>query len=153
MMWRRMDPATRPRGEFWPHVEFRLFEWAMAIAMILLALECFIWPQTIGASAFHWMVILFPAPSVGVIMFLAGSARVAALIVNGRSPVHGPRIRAVGALVGALMWGQFWLALIMPFYMNEKAIPSPGIPFWFTFVLCELFTVYRAAKDVRSRSI
>lgn len=34
------------------HVEGRLLEWTMSIAMIFLAVEIFIWPRTLEASAF-----------------------------------------------------------------------------------------------------
>ena len=135
------------------YLEGRLFEWTMTTAMILLSVEIFLWPQTLEASAFHWLVLVLPAEIIGVVMLFVGTSRATALFINGRSILYGPRIRAVGALVGAVMWAQFDLALLMPFLMNEKAIPSPGIPFWFTFTAAELYTVYRATTDVRNRSI
>jgi hypothetical protein len=132
------------------HIEGRLFEWAMSFAMVLLALETFAWPRTLEASAFHWLTAAMPASGIGALLLLFGMARCAALITNGRSHVHGPRIRAIGALAGAVMWAQFDLALIASF--TVKGPPSPGIPFWFTFTFAELYSAYRAASDVRRRS-
>ena len=134
------------------HVEGRLFEWTMSIAMIFLAFEIFIWPRTLEASAFYWLVIVMPSELVGIFMLLVGMSRAIARVINGRSPLYGPRVRAVGAVAGAVMWAQFALALAMPFVMNERAIPSPGIPFWFSFTLAELYSAYRAAGDARDRS-
>lgn len=134
------------------YVEGRLFEWTMSLAMVLLALEIFLWPRTLEASAFYWLVAVMPSRFVGVFLLLVGAARLTALFINGRSMMYGPRIRAVGALAGAVMWAQFSLALLMPFVMSEKAIPSPGIPFWFSFTFAEIYSAYRAASDVRNRS-
>lgn len=135
------------------YIENRLFEWTMSIAMCLLAMEIFLWPATLGASAFHWLVLFLPTELVGVFLLLVGAARLGALFVNGRSMLLGPRVRAIGSLAGAVMWGQFCLALIMPFATSERAIPSPGIPFWFLFTLSEIYSAYRAAGDVRDRGV
>lgn len=132
------------------YVEGRLFEWVMALAMTLLAIETFVWPRTLEASAFYWLITVMPSSFIGVFLFVFGVARMGALIANGRSTVYGPRVRALGALAGAVMWAQFDLALIASY--SIKGPPSPGIPFWFTFTLAELYSAYRAASDDRSRS-
>lgn len=132
------------------YLEGRIFEWAMAVSMVLLAVQTLAWPATLAASAFSLMTLLMPAQFISIFLFIFGFARVAALIVNGRSYVHGPRVRAIGALAGAVLWAQFDLALIASF--TVKGPPSPDIPFWFTFTLAELYSAYRAAGDVRSRS-
>ena len=132
------------------HLEGRLFEWVMATAMVLLALECFVWPRTLEASAFYWLTTLMPSSFIGIFLLLFGVLRFAALVANGRSLVYGPRARALGALAGAVLWAQFDLALIAAY--TVKGPPSPGIPFWFTFTLAELYSAYRAASDVRIRS-
>ncbi len=92
------------------YLEGRLFEWAMAIPMVLLAVEIFVWPLTLEDSAFYWLTAIMPSSYIGTFLLLFGSARCAALVVNGRSHIHGPRVRAIGALAGAVMWAQFDLA-------------------------------------------
>lgn len=133
------------------HLEGRLFEWVMASAMILLAVQTFVWPQTLSSSAFHWLTAAMPSKYIGGFLLLFGMARFAALIANGRSLVHGPRVRALGALAGAVLWAQFELALLADLTIEGKT-PSPGIPFWFVFTLAELYSAYRAASDARDRS-
>jgi len=132
------------------YLEGRLFEWVMAAAMVLLAIETFAWPRTLEASAFYWLTAAMPAAFIAWFLLIFGMLRCAALIANGRSKIYGPRARAIGALAGAAMWAQFDLALLASF--TVKGPPSPGIPFWFTFTLAELYSAYRAASDVRSRS-
>jgi hypothetical protein len=43
------------------YLEGRLFEWVMATAMILLAVQTFVWPRTLGASAFHLLIVTMPS--------------------------------------------------------------------------------------------
>jgi hypothetical protein len=129
------------------YLEGRLFEWVMATAMVFLAVETFVWSQTIAASAFHLLAEVMPGEFIGVFLLLFGTARFAALITNGRSRVYGPWVRALGALAGAVMWAQFELALVGD--MSSDKPPSPGIPFWFAFILAELYSAYRAASDIR----
>lgn len=131
------------------YIDIRLFEWAMSSGMLMLSLEMIMWPMTINGSAFRWLVVIVPPGFVGVLMFFAGLMRIIALVINGRSHIYGPIARAFGAMIGALMWAQFTLALIMPFAMNETKIPSPGIPFWFSFMWAEIYVCYRATFDVR----
>jgi hypothetical protein len=132
------------------HLEGRLFEWVMASAMVLLAAQTFLWPETLIASSFQVLTGLMPISFIGIFLLLFGIARAAALVANGRSLVYGPRVRALGALAGAVLWAQFDLALLADF--TVKGVPSPGIPFWSAFTLAELYSAYRAASDVRTRS-
>lgn len=126
----------------------RLFEWVMSVSMVLLALEIFIWPVTLKASAFQWVTLVINSQFIGVVLFFAGWFRVLALVANGSSLAIGPRVRAVGALFGAVIWFQFGLALV---YLSvEQNFPSPGVPFWFMFTLAELRITYRAVLDVRT---
>jgi len=125
----------------------KLFEWVMATAMIGLALEIAIWPQTIGASSFRLMLSLVSAGYMGIFFLIFGTMRVIALIANGRWPEHGPLLRSMGAGSAALMWAQMCVALIE---LNlDKGIPSPGIPVYFALTVGELISAYRATFDAR----
>lgn len=130
------------------YIDGRLFEWVMSVSMVLLAVEIFVWPVTLKASAFQWATLVMNTEFVGFIMFGAGLFRLMALVANGSSLAIGPRVRAIGALVGAVMWVQFGLALLK--LSVDQNFPSPGIPFWFMFTLAELRITYRAVLDVRT---
>jgi hypothetical protein len=129
------------------YVESRLFEWVMATSMVSLAVEIFFFPRILGATSFNLLTDLIPGQFIAAFLFFFGIVRIGALIANGRSIVHGPRIRAIAAIAGAVLWAQFAFSLIVEFY---DAPPSPGIPFWTTFVLAELYSAYRASHDVRN---
>lgn len=129
------------------YLDGRLFEWVMSISMVLLAIEVFVWPETLQASAFQWALLVMSSDFVGAVMFAAGWFRILALIANGSSMVIGPRVRAIGAIAGAVMWVQFGTALVKLSIVQHY--PSPGIPFWFMFTIAELRIAYRAVLDVR----
>jgi hypothetical protein len=44
------------------------------------------------------------------------------------------------------MWAQFALALLR--LSLEQGFPSPGVPFWTTFVAAEIYVAYRAGSMV-----
>jgi hypothetical protein len=134
------------------NIEGRLFEWGMAFAMLCLALEIFLWPLTLGASAFRYLALVVNTENVGLLFFCVAIARGAALIVNGRSDVYGPRVRAVAAMLGAVIWAQMLVALFV-FFAATNNPPSPGIPIYFVLTACELISCYRAATDVRNRRL
>jgi len=126
----------------------RLFEWVMTVAMLALAVEIFIWPATIGASAFRFILRVVSAENMGVFFIIFGAIRIAALVANGKLPEHGPRMRALGAGAAALMWGQMCIALLL-LAPHNGGIPSPGIPVYFALTIGEMVSVYRALSNAR----
>lgn len=129
------------------YLDGRLFEWVMSISMVILAIEIFVWPETLNASAFQWVTKVMSRDFVGIVVFIAGWFRCLALIANGSSLVIGPRVRAIAAIAGAVIWVQFGTALVK--LSVEQHFPSPGIPFWYMFTVAELRIAYRAVLDVR----
>jgi hypothetical protein len=130
------------------YIDGRLFEWVMSIAMFSLGAELVLWPPTISASSFRNLSADVPAAMLALFFISCSLARMAALIVNGRSWVYGPRVRAYGALGAAIIWS-WMLTALFTLLADNRAIPSPGIPIFLSLVLGELYTSYRAAKDVR----
>lgn len=128
------------------HCRDRLFEWVMTFAMLGLAVEIVIWPQTIGASAFRFVLVIVSTENMGLFFLAFGVVRIVALFANGRWPEHGPRMRAMGAGASALMWGQMCIALFM-LAPHNQGIPSPGIPVYFALTIGELISAYRATSD------
>ena len=129
------------------YLDGRLFEWVMSLSMVMLAIEVLVWPETLRASEFQWLTQVMSPDFVGAILLAAGWFRCLALLANGSSLVIGPRVRAIGAIIGAVMWVQFATALVK--LSIEQHFPSPGIPFWYMFTLAELRIAYRAVLDVR----
>jgi hypothetical protein len=127
----------------------RLFEWVMTGIMLGLALEIAIWPNTIGASAFYYMLRVIGSTNLNMFFAVAGLLRVAALIANGTWPVVGPRIRACSAGAASIIWFQMVIALLLVAPVN--GVPSPGIPVYLALTIGELLSAYRAATDVRTK--
>ena len=77
----------------------------------------------------------------------AGLARVAALYVNGRWP-RTPLIRTVCAGLGFVVWSQLsWLFALGFWVSNTQSATGAGV--YGMLALAELYSIYRAAHDVR----
>lgn len=127
----------------------RLFEWVMTAAMLGLALEISIWPETIQASAFRFILLAVSTQFLGWFFLVAGAVRIAALVANGSWPVYGPWVRAVASGAAALIWAQMDIALFILIPLNDA--PSPGIPVYFALTIGELISCYRALSDAEPR--
>ncbi|QDW38996.1 hypothetical protein FFI89_018705 [Bradyrhizobium sp. KBS0727] len=125
------------------HFENRLSEVGTALMMLGLSLELSLWPDAIGASAFHRLLEVLPPAWLGWGFFIAGTARLAALLANGSWPFWGPLLRAAGALSGAMIWFQMCIALSVLIPETGRP-PSPGIPVYFVLTIVELLSMYRA---------
>ncbi len=124
----------------------RLFEWVTAGMMIGFAITIALWPDTIQASSFRYILRVISAESMGVFFTVFGVMRFSALIANGSWPIYGPRFRTIGAGAGALMWGQLSASLI---YLSPPHPPSPGIPVYILLTVGELISAYRVMSDAR----
>lgn len=120
----------------------RLFEWVMTIALLGLGFLVIQWPQSVVVSDFRYILHAVGPVHLGIFFIVIGGFRIAALIANG-SWRRGPIVRAVGALAGALVWGQMELALLLLIPIAGTP-PSPGVPVYFGLVIGELISVYRA---------
>ena len=128
----------------------KLFEWFAAINMACMGTIVLVWPDTLQASAFKYLVNLSISPSMlGLICFLVGFSRLMALIVNGRSWIYGPRVRAYSALTSAVVWLQLWISLLL-YAFTDTGVPSLGLSNWAWLFFGELIVAYRAATDVRN---
>lgn len=127
----------------------RLFEWIMALIMIGLAALLFLWPNAVLASDFRIILTIVSAEHMAVFFGVFGLLRAAALIANGSWPIHGPRLRAIGASSGALMWMQMTIALVQFASFNE-GVPSPALPVYFALTIGEIVSAYRAMTDERT---
>lgn len=128
----------------------RLFEWVMTVAMLGLALEIVIWPATIQASAFRFILLVVSTQFLGWFFLIAGTVRIAALIANGAWPVYGPWMRVATSAAVALIWIEMDAALFM--LPPLTFAPSPGIPVYFALTIGELISCYRAISDAGHRS-
>lgn len=131
------------------YVDGRLFEWSLTLPMLALSVMTFVWPQTLRASAFQWIVIVMPIPLIETLMFVISWTALIGLLLNGhefRGVRIGPVIRALAAIARSVMWAQFALALYR--LSIEQGYPSPGLPFWMMFAATEIYVANRTGALV-----
>lgn len=128
------------------HFENRLFDLAMSIIMIGLAVHVTIWPDALRASLFRFTLDLIGTTWIVVLFGAGGLLRLAALIANGSWPLYGPKLRACGAIVGASIWAQMCTSLIL-FHVTASRQPSPGITVYLVLTIVELIAMCRALVD------
>jgi hypothetical protein len=114
--------------------------------MIGIALLISTNPQAADAHSFDLIGVAVVDDWLAPAFLIVGVVRMAALLANGHWPVYGPWMRAGGALVGALIWSQMCLSLVL------LALPSPGIPIYAVLTGSELISIYRALAGHHGRS-
>lgn len=131
------------------HFEKRLFELAMTVAMMGEGLLLLMSPRSVESSAFRFIINVMPMWLCIVIFIGLGGARVVALILNGHWMPSGAYVRAIGAVAGAVMWGQM-CASLWTFNMVADTPVSPGIPIYATLTLFEIVSMYFALVGARA---
>ena len=128
------------------HFENRISEVAAALIMIGIAVLIAVAPAAADAHSFDLIGVAIVDEWLAPAFLSVGLVRIAALIANGNWPLYGPWMRASGALVGALIWSQMCLSLVL------LALPSPGIPIYAVLTASELISIYRALAGHHGRS-
>ena len=126
------------------HVHPRFMEWYVAIQLLMWGI-ILLGPSDVYTSghAFDVLARLISEESLGVIMFVLGSIRVLALIVNGSVPRLTPIVRIVGAFIGCFVW--FCISVSFA----ESGVFSTWIAAWPMAFIAEFANLYRGARDAR----
>jgi hypothetical protein len=127
----------------------RLFEWIMVSTLLGMGLLMLIWPSTMGASSFRYILQVLTPGQLTAAYLSIGVFRAAALVANGSAPAWGPSVRAVGAIAGASIWLQMDVALIIWTVQNGLP-PSPGMAMFTSVIVGEITSTYRAMRDGRT---
>lgn len=129
------------------NTEGKFFEWAMSLMFCAVSVHVLIWPASLHSDPFKYAVLATNANVVAFWLLALATVRIAALIVNGRSTVIGPRIRAWGSLLGAVTLLQMFFSMVLNIVPSSP--PSIGLPILSTLFVAELYSAFRAATDVR----
>lgn len=125
----------------------RDFEWYAALNMVYMAFALYVTPKTIEVGAFRYMLKIVMDPGWLWLVFLAvGMVRTGALLLNGRIPFYGPHLRAVGCVLGAIVWSFMFTSLIR--LTDDTSTLSIGIGAWGLACVFELKALHRALNDV-----
>jgi len=126
----------------------RLFEWVMAIAMLLIALTLAFPGDSLDRGALrHLADSGMSENAISFIFALIGSARCVALFANGNLPVYGPILRYIGSVVGALFWS--YLMTVLAYDSLVTAKNSMMMPLLGSLAAGEVVSVKRAVRDGR----
>ena len=102
-------------------------------------------PHTLERGAFKQLLDLGMTPIVLIVIgVFTGVMRLFALIMNSEIK-FGPHMRAFGAAVTAIIWGQLGSALILRTF--DTGSISIGISIFLVLTGGELFSLYRISKD------
>lgn len=122
------------------HFNNRIAEAVKAVIMIGIGIQMIAFP----ASHFPALRLISMVTTEGMAMALfliVGFMRIAALIANGSWPEYGPWMRSIGALVGALIWSNMFLSLVLVTPPDQTTL---GAPIFFVFTVVEFISIYRA---------
>lgn len=145
-----MSPLAPFEDSAGPYSAHRLFEWAMAVMMVLTALTLALPGDTMERGALAPLARSgFTEENMAVFFGIVGALRGLALYANGNLQPSGAMIRAFGALAGALVWGQMTLALLGD--AVYASAPSLMIPVFGTLTMFDLLSCYRARTDAGRR--
>lgn len=133
------------------HVDVRPWEWAFSVPLVMLGVSILIWPKIAHGSILEVLVENIGPVLCAIAFTVTGLVGIAALIANGQSRRIGPRLRVLSAIVRSVLWLTFVLSMARVSYIQR--FPSPMIFFWSSFAATEIFIAYRAAVDVRPRTI
>jgi hypothetical protein len=123
------------------HFNNRVSEAGHSLIMVGIGLQIMAAPPVGNYRALDLLSGFISAGSIALLFVAVGAVRMAALIANGRWPSYGPWLRAIGALVGALIWSQMFLSLIV---VQPDDLTSLNAPAYLVFTAIELISIYRA---------
>lgn len=133
------------------YLDVRVFEWAFSVPLALLGVAILIWPQVAHGSILQVLVETV-GPTFSALAFIViGIVGIVALVANGKSLLIGPRLRALSAVVRSVLWLTFVLSMAR--VSLAQGFPSPMVFFWSSFAGTEVFIAFRAAADVRHRTV
>lgn len=135
-------------------IPLRIAEWLGAIAMVLIGLYLVIWPSAFQRAGLSGFQSIAPVGVWVTASLLLGTARVAALVVNGHKPELSAPVRCIVAALGVGLFSSISAGYSMS--TNEYGPPLATV-LAFVLMVGELFNTTRSAQDVfeayRSRSL
>lgn len=130
------------------HLNDRSLEWFSSCVMLIWGVTLMLPGDTLNGPQYSAFTRFGLTEDFWSWAFTAiGSARLAALYINGRWP-RSPLIRMAGSIFGVLSWAQVSYLLNASTLM-VTGIANTGIGVYAAFAIADLFGVYRAAFDAR----
>jgi hypothetical protein len=126
------------------HFRVRALEWLLAGVMVTWAVILFQPGDSFANPNYNAIARLADEQLVAWACLAIGVSRLVALYVNG-AWVPSPWVRLFTALISAV----FWLQIALGVAASGSAIPATALAIYPWFVLCDIYSVWRAARDAR----
>lgn len=123
------------------HFNNRISEAASAWIMVGLGIQIIAAPVPSDYRALDMLLRFVSGELIAAFFIVIGGVRITALIANGHWPKYGPWLRSIGALIGAIVWSQMFLGLVV---VPPDDLTSLGAPVYFVMTWVELISIYRA---------
>lgn len=141
--------VLRIAGGIREHFGVRFPEWIMTVPLAGWAAVLLFDPATFGSGRSFAVIARYGDEATwGNLCLFAAFLRLAALVVNGtfRAFRFAPHLRAAASVVAALFWGHITLGVLVAALTYGSA--ATGVIAYGTFVLVELWNLFRARADV-----
>jgi hypothetical protein len=134
------------------HFPVRVSEWVMTYALIGLGWVLWLDPMTFEKTpSFSEMARWADEATWAAICIVAGTARLAALVINGTFKDHfrySPHLRGLASLVACTFWGQVTLGIVVSAYSSGGA--WTGFIIYSAAMLTDMWNLFRSWADVGS---
>lgn len=126
----------------------RASEWLTSSVMLAFALVLAVPGDTMTGRGFSMMVRMgFDEATVAVPLALVGSARLAALYINGNWR-RSPMLRRIGATVGSTFFAMLGMAFLWP-SLEVGSPVSTAVSTYFVLSIFDGLAAYRSGADAR----
>lgn len=137
--------ATEVRTAAWNHFQARFAEWMNAAIVggfgIYLILHPGMFDDPRVAALWRGVKATGSQESWGLVCLLVGTARVAALWING-CHTRTPMVRLIASFFSALILTQICLGML------NAGVPNTGLVVYPILVLADLYSAFRASADM-----
>lgn len=130
------------------HADDRALEWFSALALLGWGASL-LFGQDVYSPLYKTLHNFGSKELWAVCLIVVGTARIAALGINGLMQSTTPVVRLVGAMLGVGFWAEVACLLTQSVWEQARAI-SPGMVIYALLAGAEIFSVFRAAVDARS---
>ena len=138
-----MPSSIGPQG---PHASNRLFEWVVSGMMVLIGFTIAL-PGEVISDPLNLIIgyHIMGEEGLAFLFGVVGMGRMCALYVSSQYSNFGPRIRAIGSMLGSMIWMEMTIASIWSGAMSGKVTLAAAI--YGSLTIGEVVSCYRATYD------
>lgn len=129
----------------------RLFEWFAVVYMSSLGFLTLV-NNPVDSRVMQIIVERFHDQRyVGIFLLFLGAFRATILVINGRAPTWGPRLRGATSMIGSMVWSYFTISVII--FSLQTHVYYASLATYASLMVFELIAAFRAAFDSGRRVV